>query len=713
MLRRTSLKTAVLIAFLFTLGACDQLQEHFETIPGNAVKGVISQGVVTVYSVPQDTDAPRTSLFKSRTNAKGQFSLFIPKKSMHGPLLVEVSADQNTTMLCELKEGCIDEITSKKVLFGGEINLKNTFRLLGLISRGPDQSYYAEVSALSHLIVSTAMNLPSGLNESNINLATNWVRQAFNLDENPLHSQTLDITDIEALESATAEELTKSLINASFFSESLTEGWTNNLLTVNTISTRDTFIQAGSLAQSFTPTLDAHQVTLERLSDIGASQPLDNGLRIIHSPESLSTQEGESFFFRVHAESNKIITYQWLKDGIKIPEAHSAVYGKLLSNTHDGGKYQVRVSDGEQTFFSDIATLHINPALSPLSITEHPANQTLVAGQDLTLSVNTNSPSDVSVIWQRNGSILTQYSGSTLHIPNVETSNAGHYRAVVTQDGTTLYSDFANVQVIDSLSPVKVITQPSSQTLFEGQSTSIEVLASGGGFLRYQWYKNRQPIADALSHKLTISNASEEDAGRYHVIISNSLGSVHSSDAELEIYSNSADITITEQPYDSHISIGETLSLYVQTTQNSLYSFQWFKNDAALIGENSASLRIENTRTDHSGMYYVEVRDGANTVHSELASVVIEALPELSLTWSMPTERENGAYLSASEIYGYRLEYGYNEYRVTEFVEVVGATNTATTLKNLQSGYVFLRIATIDSDRVTGRFSDVVKVYIP
>ncbi|KZY72892.1 hypothetical protein A3739_27170 [Oleiphilus sp. HI0067] len=78
----------------------------------------------------------------------------------------------------------------------------------------------------------------------------------------------------------------------------------------------------------------------------------------------------------------------------------------------------------------------------------------------------------------------------------------------------------------------------------------------------------------------------------------------------------------------------------------------------------------------------------------------------------MPTERENGEALNQSEIYGYKLAFGSSENSLSNSVEIVGAQNTNFTLSNLDPGSLYLHIATIDSDRITGRFSQPIEVIL-
>ena len=46
----------------------------------------------------------------------------------------------------------------------------------------------------------------------------------------------------------------------------------------------------------------------------------------------------------------------------------------------------------------------------------------------------------------------------------------------------------------------------------------------GEGVITYDWYKDGQKIEGANSPDLVISDATEEDAGAYHVVVTNTKG---------------------------------------------------------------------------------------------------------------------------------------------------------------------------------------------
>lgn len=84
-------------------------------------------------------------------------------------------------------------------------------------------------------------------------------------------------------------------------------------------------------------------------------------------------------------------------------------------------------------------------------------------------------------------------------------------------------------------SPPVITTQPASQTIIVGGTAAFSVVADGAPPPGYQWLFNGASLAGATSSRLTISNAQRSNAGTYAVVVTNSLGSVTSSNATLTV----------------------------------------------------------------------------------------------------------------------------------------------------------------------------------
>src|SRR5262249_10174617 len=79
-----------------------------------------------------------------------------------------------------------------------------------------------------------------------------------------------------------------------------------------------------------------------------------------------------------------------------------------------------------------------------------------------------------------------------------------------------------------------ITTQPQPKTVTSGQNASFSVGASGSGLV-YQWRKDGNNIAGASTSSISLNNVRLAQAGNYSVVITNSGGSVTSSNATLTV----------------------------------------------------------------------------------------------------------------------------------------------------------------------------------
>ena len=87
-----------------------------------------------------------------------------------------------------------------------------------------------------------------------------------------------------------------------------------------------------------------------------------------------------------------------------------------------------------------------------------------------------------------------------------------------------------------TIGPVKIVTQPVSQTIDEGKGVSFSVVTDGTPPYSYQWKKNGTDIAGATGASYSISRVSRADNNaKYTVAITGGQGSVTSAEAVLTV----------------------------------------------------------------------------------------------------------------------------------------------------------------------------------
>ncbi|HXC97733.1 MAG TPA: LamG-like jellyroll fold domain-containing protein, partial [Verrucomicrobiae bacterium] len=86
-----------------------------------------------------------------------------------------------------------------------------------------------------------------------------------------------------------------------------------------------------------------------------------------------------------------------------------------------------------------------------------------------------------------------------------------------------------------ALSPV-IVSQPQSQTVFQGRTASFSVGVNGSQPLSYQWFVNETNIPTATTATLLLTNVQSGQSGNlYSVLIANQAGSTNSSNALLTV----------------------------------------------------------------------------------------------------------------------------------------------------------------------------------
>jgi hypothetical protein len=169
----------------------------------------------------------------------------------------------------------------------------------------------------------------------------------------------------------------------------------------------------------------------------------------------------------------------------------------------------------------------------------------------------------------------------------------------------------------------QVATQPTSQSLVPGQSSSLSVVAGGVGPFTYQWFKDGSVIPGADGPTFNIPSASSIDVGIYHVKVSNSRGSDRSSDVTVAVVSASAPF-FTVQPTAQTVDAGTTLTLVAEVSGTPTPSIEWFQNNTLIPGATSLAYVKENVTADDAGTYYAVATntEGNATSHSALVTVV-------------------------------------------------------------------------------------------
>ena len=211
---------------------------------------------------------------------------------------------------------------------------------------------------------------------------------------------------------------------------------------------------------------------------------------ITAQPTDQSVVAGSTAAF--HVTASGATGYQWQRstDGgatfTSVSGASAASYTTAVTTLADSGaKYRVAVTGGGNSVTSAAATLTVTAAVVAPTITAHPADQAISAGQDASFSV-TAAGSSMSYQWQRStdgGTIFTDMAGSTsatLALTAVPLADDAHrFRAVVSNGGGSVTSNAALLTVTAPLA-VAITTSSPLPPGMVNTPYSVQLTASGG-----------------------------------------------------------------------------------------------------------------------------------------------------------------------------------------------------------------------------------------
>ena len=257
-------------------------------------------------------------------------------------------------------------------------------------------------------------------------------------------------------------------------------------------------------------------------------QPTNSGTLHINTDGSsydtvlgVYTGPGDSFATLVESASDNDSGSNGKTSRVRFPAAANTIYYIAVDGV-GGAKGTVRLSLN----FGD-----------PPTITTPLQDQIVPTGSNATFSVSASGSTALSYRWQFQGSNIAGATTPAYTITNVNASKTGDYTVLVSNVVGTAAS---NARLDLSAAP-QIVTNPASRTVPAGTNATLTVGVSGSPVLTYRWHRNETALSDgagiggAATSSLTISNFQTLNEGAYHVVVSNSFGTVPSVPAQLMV----------------------------------------------------------------------------------------------------------------------------------------------------------------------------------
>lgn len=402
-------------------------------------------------------------------------------------------------------------------------------------------------------------------------------------------------------------------------------GSTSNLLTIAALTTNEVdtyFVVVSNFLGSVTST---NAVVSVNVSPV-----------ITTPPANQTVAQNSQVVFTVTATGSDPLTYQWLKNGIKLANSGNIsgvnTAALTLANVQaiNSGSYSVVVSNNYGSATSVAATLTV---LAAPVITTSPASRSAKPGATTIFAVTATGSAPLSYQWFKNGVALADggnISGATtgsLSISALTTNDAAVYFVTVSNLVGSATSGNATLTLLGSVAKPVILAHPTNQTAIANHDVVFSVQVAGSAPMSFQWRKGNKAIPGATNIALRLVGVKTNDAATYSVVVKNPAGRVTSKPAKLTVWM--PPVFIVQAPSRTATN-GQTTVFKATVLGSKPISYQWFKNGVALVnggnisGARTAALTVAGLHRSDGGVYFLRATNMAGTITSSNAVLTVK-----------------------------------------------------------------------------------------
>ena len=165
---------------------------------------------------------------------------------------------------------------------------------------------------------------------------------------------------------------------------------------------------------------------------------------INNQPQAIAVPAGSNAVFVVGVSGSPPLSFQWQRNGSTLPGATS--YSLTITNVQsiNTGIYAVTITNNFGSATSATAALTL---LVPVSITNQPVSQTMPAGANPFFIAGVDGSGPIRFQWRFGATKIPGATNATLSLNNVQSTNAGNYSVLVSNDFSSVTSVVAALSI--------------------------------------------------------------------------------------------------------------------------------------------------------------------------------------------------------------------------------------------------------------------------
>jgi hypothetical protein len=303
-----------------------------------------------------------------------------------------------------------------------------------------------------------------------------------------------------------------------------------------------------------------------------------------------------------------------------------------------------------------------SPAPAPV-ISVAPQDRSVIEGDTATFAVEAKG-ANLAYQWQRSNDGGQTYSpvagaGASLSVVASLADHGSLWRVLVSYEGGTTTSTPGVLSVAQRVVAPVVTSDPSNQTVVEGETASFTAVGTGTPAPAIEWQVRSAAAADpeagwsvvagaTASTYTTAATTLSQSGAQYRAVLRNAGGTAASLPATMSVQQRVIAPAITSAPQPLTAQAGQFGTFAVTATGTAPLSYQWFRNGQAIAGANASELLVLADPVDAGSSYQisVQVSNPAGTVQSSAAAMTIVARPVVGTPVSVTAAEGGGIELS-------------------------------------------------------------------
>ncbi len=275
--------------------------------------------------------------------------------------------------------------------------------------------------------------------------------------------------------------------------------------------------------------------------------------------------------------------------------------------------FDLHVADGGDLTVRYVRVVRTVDAVNLPKITVPPTDQLFPSGATGALHVVAEGSLPLSYVWKKDGQLLPGATGPALPLIVVESSSAGSYSVIVSNQYGSVESAAADVSVLD-VPPSFADQPPAALTFAPGSTVRLGATVLGSPPFAFQWQRNGVDVPGATANVLVLPSAQPAASGLYRLVATNAFGTAVSTESDVLIVPVAP--AITTPPQDQTVALGGSASFTVAVSGSLPFAYQWNKDGAIIPGANGPTLALSNVQLSAAGAYHVVVSNEAGSVES-------------------------------------------------------------------------------------------------